>query len=212
MRMSSAVSIAAVLLAASTSLAFWAWFALPPGAGVPIHGLDLSGEFHRTASREAVFVVPWATLIVLTILVLISRRGASEAAPEAMDAAFIGVSGVLLTAQATLVWSALHPDFEPVRPIALAVAVLLLALGNVLGKARRNFLVGIRTPWALADANVWDKTQRFGGRAMMLGGLVLIGLALLFGDPLALALSIAACAALPMIVAVVWSRRLSQKT
>jgi uncharacterized membrane protein len=35
-------------------------------------------------------------------------------------------------------------------------------LGNVLGKVRKNFYVGIRTPWTLASETVWEKTHRLG--------------------------------------------------
>jgi uncharacterized membrane protein len=33
-------------------------------------------------------------------------------------------------------------------------------LGNVLGKVRRNFFIGVRTPWTLADETVWIRTHR----------------------------------------------------
>jgi uncharacterized membrane protein len=33
-------------------------------------------------------------------------------------------------------------------------------LGNVLGKVRKNFWVGVRTPWTLASDVVWERTHR----------------------------------------------------
>lgn len=33
-------------------------------------------------------------------------------------------------------------------------------LGNVLGQVRRNFWVGVRTPWTLASEPVWERTHR----------------------------------------------------
>ncbi len=35
--------------------------------------------------------------------------------------------------------------------IMAAVGVVLVVLGNYLGKLRSNFLVGIRTPWTLSS-------------------------------------------------------------
>jgi uncharacterized membrane protein len=49
-------------------------------------------------------------------------------------------------------------------------------LGNVLGKVRRNFYIGVRTPWALANERVWNATHRFAAKTFVLGGV--IGLAL----------------------------------
>jgi uncharacterized membrane protein len=43
-----------------------------------------------------------------------------------------------------------------------------------MGKIRWNGFVGIRTPWALADERVWDKTQRFGGRMLVGAGIVIV--------------------------------------
>jgi uncharacterized membrane protein len=48
---------------------------------------------------------------------------------------------------------------------------MIAMLGNWMGKIRRNFWVGIRTPWTLADDRVWEITHRQGGKIMMLYGL-----------------------------------------
>jgi uncharacterized membrane protein len=41
-----------------------------------------------------------------------------------------------------------------------AVALLFIFLGNVMGQVKQNWFVGIRTPWTLADDEVWRKTHR----------------------------------------------------
>jgi len=46
-------------------------------------------------------------------------------------------------------------------------------LGNVMGQVRHNYFVGIRTPWTLADEEVWRRTHRMGGRLFVLGGLAI---------------------------------------
>jgi uncharacterized membrane protein len=65
--------------------------------------------------------------------------------------------------------------------VMLAVGVLFMLLGNYMGKLRRNFFVGIRTPWTLASDAVWERTHRFGGRLFVLGGLAMVIVALV--DP-----------------------------
>jgi len=52
-------------------------------------------------------------------------------------------------------------------------------LGNVLGKVRRNFFMGIRTPWTLASERVWDATHRLAGRIWLVGGLIGVAASLL---------------------------------
>ncbi|HLK15683.1 MAG TPA: SdpI family protein [Fimbriimonadaceae bacterium] len=52
-------------------------------------------------------------------------------------------------------------------------------IGNVLGKVKQNFYVGIRTPWTLADGRVWDATHREASHWWLVGGIagLLLGLA-----------------------------------
>lgn len=70
--------------------------------------------------------------------------------------------------------------------------LLMVALGNVLPKLPRNGLVGIRTPWTMADPGVWERTHRLGGYLLTAAGLV--SLASLFAGKRA--------ARLPMIAVV----------
>ncbi len=56
--------------------------------------------------------------------------------------------------------------------LPLAVAALIVFLGNSLGRVRSNYFVGIRTPWTLSDPEVWRRTHRFAAPLFVLGGLV----------------------------------------
>lgn len=202
------------LVWATTALAAWAWFALPDGAGVPYNALGLDGQRHTGVSREALWAIPIAAPFAWTVMMFAPRfmgQKMEEAAPELYDTVLMGVAGLLLAVEAALVVSAFDGAFDPIRPAAVAAGALLVAVGNYLGKARRNTLIGIRTPWTLSDARVWDKTHRLGGRLMMLGGLALVGLGLVLREPVALAAAMAACVTLPMAVATAWSWRLHRR-
>jgi uncharacterized membrane protein len=52
-------------------------------------------------------------------------------------------------------------------------------LGNVMGKVRRNFYVGVRTPWALANERVWNATHRFAAKTFVAAGVIGLALTLL---------------------------------
>jgi len=55
-----------------------------------------------------------------------------------------------------------------------AVGVLFLVIGNYLGKIKSNWFMGIRTPWTLSNEEVWNKTNRLGGKLFILSGLFMI--------------------------------------
>ncbi len=55
--------------------------------------------------------------------------------------------------------------------VAGLIGALMVVMGNYFGKIKRNWFIGIRTPWSLSSENVWNKTHRLGGRLFMIWGL-----------------------------------------
>jgi uncharacterized membrane protein len=55
------------------------------------------------------------------------------------------------------------------------VAVLFYLLGIVLQKSKRNWFVGIRTPWTLSSDLVWDRTHKLGGKLFKVAGIIALG-------------------------------------
>lgn len=47
--------------------------------------------------------------------------------------------------------------------VSLLTAVILYFASLLVEKAKRNWFIGIRTPWTLSSDVVWDKTHRVGG-------------------------------------------------
>jgi uncharacterized membrane protein len=70
-----------------------------------------------------------------------------------------------------------------------------MVMGNYMGKLRKNFFAGIRTPWTLANDEVWERTHRMAGWVFMLAGLVTV-IAAFAGAPLMVAIYVLVGAAL----------------
>jgi uncharacterized membrane protein len=68
--------------------------------------------------------------------------------------------------------SALGVVMDIARASVGGVCLLVALLGNVMGKVRRNFYVGIRTPWTIADERVWNKTHRLAAKTSFVAGLI----------------------------------------
>jgi uncharacterized membrane protein len=58
--------------------------------------------------------------------------------------------------------------------ISGAVGLLMIILGTYFRKIKRNFFVGIRTPWTISSEYVWNETHRLGSYLFIIWGLGLI--------------------------------------
>ncbi len=56
-----------------------------------------------------------------------------------------------------------------------AMAMLYYVMGVTLGKSKRNWFFGIRTPWTLSSDFVWEKTHELGGKLFKLSALIALG-------------------------------------
>ncbi|HEX7759713.1 MAG TPA: SdpI family protein [Caulobacteraceae bacterium] len=200
--------LSAALVAASAALGLWAYGHLPDGGRIALHfGLDGQPDGFAPKGRglATLPVVSAGVLALLCALPRMARQKGLEASAGPYGLMLIGVSAVLLVAQAAVVARAIDPAVDVLRYVFVAVGVLFAVLGNILGKVRHNFIFGIRTPWTLMNETVWDKTHRFTGRLMFVGGIVLVAAAM-FGPNHAWILGVLiATAAGPALAGAVYS-------
>ena len=62
----------------------------------------------------------------------------------------------------TIFWNLGSTNFKMSSAMLPAIGLLFLFLGYLLRKAKRNWFIGIRTPWTLSSDRVWDETHRLG--------------------------------------------------
>ena len=104
----------------------------------------------------------------------------------------------------------LAPD-HVARLILGGICLFFALIGNVLGKVKRNFYVGIRTPWTLASEKVWVATHRLGAWMFTAAGvlgflMILAGLPVYWG-----LLLILPAAFVPVIYSLVLYKRLEKR-
>jgi len=76
----------------------------------------------------------------------------------------------------TLAWNLGFTQFNMSTLLAPALGLLFILIGFMIRKAKRNFFIGIRTPWTLSSDKVWDETHRIGSGLFILSGVfALIG-------------------------------------
>lgn len=170
-----------ILLAAS------AWFYPQLPARVPVHW-NAQGHVNGYMPPFEAVAVPVVLLALLALLTVALPRISPRGYEIAPFAAVFGL--VMLAAQALILVVGLgvllnavgHPVDMP-RTGMFALGSQLIVLGNYMGKLRKNFFVGIRTPWTLASDDVWERTHRMGGRVFVLAGLASVVAALAGAAP-----------------------------
>ncbi|NLM94976.1 MAG: SdpI family protein [Firmicutes bacterium] len=83
----------------------------------------------------------------------------------------LGITSFLLLMQALILMASLGLGVNLPLIVQLAVSLLIILLGSTMPKLAFNYFVGIRTPWTLADEEVWAKTHQVAGKLWIGGGI-----------------------------------------
>lgn len=146
---------------------------------VPIHW-GMNGQVNGYGPKWVnTFLLP---LISIGIYVLIRgliaagpRLGGRQATAANLQVAKVIIAGIILfmlVLQLAIIAQSLGFGFDMTTVIMLAISVLFIFIGNYMGKMRRNFWMGIRTPWTLTNSVVWERTHRLGGWLFVAVGLI----------------------------------------
>jgi uncharacterized membrane protein len=122
---------------------------------------------------------------------------------------FVFIHGVMLyAAKAHLAGGR---GVDPGRVLVGGVFLFLALMGNVMGKVRRNFYIGVRVPWTLASDRVWNDTHRVAAWTMVAGSLLGL-LVVVSGLPLVLAFGVLLVSVLiPVVYSFVHYKRLERR-
>jgi uncharacterized membrane protein len=71
----------------------------------------------------------------------------------------------------TIFWNSGY-TFNMITFLAPAFAILFYYAGILIENAKRNWFIGIRTPWTLSSDKVWDKTHKIGGKLFKIAGIL----------------------------------------
>ena len=71
----------------------------------------------------------------------------------------------------TILWS-FGWRFDMGQLMAPAMGILFYFAGILIGKSKRNWSIGIRTPWTLSSDLNWDKTHKLGSKLFKISGVI----------------------------------------
>ena len=158
-----------------------------------------------------------ALAVLLTVLPKIDPRKRNYDKFRGLyDGFILSMMLFMLGLVALIISESLNPGRLSVEFLVIAACGLLyVILGNMLPKVKSNFFVGIKTPWALSNSEVWLRTHRLAGYLFFFGGLLTIALAfILHGQALFIALMVitGVITTIPVVMSYVWYRQLEPNT
>lgn len=180
---------------------------------IPVHW-NAEGEIDGYASKLfGALMMPCgalATFILIKVLPVISPKGFRlDDSRPVLDTINLVLVALFCTIGAATVMVAMGVKLDMVKVILIGTGLMLILTGNVLSKVRKNFFVGIRTPWTLADDEVWAQTHRLAGRSFFGGGLLVCVLAFFQSGPYAILAGVTVAVLLPVVYSFVLYRRLN---
>lgn len=72
----------------------------------------------------------------------------------------------------TILWNLGHDQFNMGSALLPALGLIFIFAGVMMRQAKRNFFIGIRTPWTLSSDFVWEKTHQLGSTLFIASGIL----------------------------------------
>jgi uncharacterized membrane protein len=163
-----------LLLAGMFILAVVTWPWAPER--IPVHW-NLHQQVDRYGGRfEGLFAIPLLALGIYILMLLVPRIDPGRANYPGFRGVFTTLRLALVVFMAAI-YGIVHLWLRGIEVrvgtvVPLLVGAMFIVIGNLLGKVRPNWFVGIRTPWTLSSKDAWVRTHRAGGWVFIVQGLV----------------------------------------
>jgi len=171
--------IVLILIAAATLAGHLLWNRLPDQMA---SHWDVNDQVNGYIPRFwGVFLMPLVTLGMVALFLVLPNIDPLKANiakfREIFNVFIVLIVGFMVYVHMlTLLWNLGYTNVGIGKSMLPAMGLLFVAIGAMLRKAKRNFFIGIRTPWTLSSDTVWDKTHQLGAVLFMASGaLAFIG-------------------------------------
>ena len=171
--------VAVLLTVASAGLAAYGWGKLPDT--VPTHW-NIKGEVDGFGSKVVpTIMLPAGMAVMLLVFMILPAISPKNYEVDTFRKTYLYVMVLTMSLfvyihvvvlYGTLSYVEGSRTFDMGKPLLAGIFLFFGLLGNVMGKIRRNFYMGIRVPWTLASDRVWNDTHRFAAWTMVSGGIV----------------------------------------
>lgn len=181
---------------------------------VPMHwGFD--GEIDRYGSKNELWLIGALGPLFALLFQFLPRLDPKKRNYERFHTYYEAFALVLVAFIAVMMGIALLESFRPGtvsmgRVVSALVGLLFVFIGNLMGKVKPNFFMGIRNPWTISNPDVWNRAHRLGGGLFFLTGLATVVSAILLPEPLTFGVLMGGTlvtALIPTVMSYLWYRK-----
>lgn len=163
-----------IILVAATVLSSFYFYAHFPER-VPTHW-NFRGEVDGWGSRvQGAFIIPAMLVVMYILFVFLPMLDPKKERYTQFLKTYNVFRNLILLVMVLIYFIASFNGLGYNIPIQYTVPVIIgllfIVMGNYMGKIKRNWFVGIRTPWTMSSEEVWNKTHRIGGYLFIVAGL-----------------------------------------
>ncbi|HUO75622.1 MAG TPA: SdpI family protein [Candidatus Paceibacterota bacterium] len=141
---------------------------------------NAAGEVNGTMNRFwGAFLVPLIMVmlyVVYAVIPHIDPLGENIASfRRAYDVFWLGVLVFLLYLHMLTLAFNTGWRFNMTVALVPGLAALFWLIGWLMSQSRRNWFIGIRTPWTLSSDSIWEATHRMAGTLFKVAGILMLG-------------------------------------
>jgi uncharacterized membrane protein len=142
---------------------------------MPTHW-NIKGEVDQYSPKTfGAFLLPIGMLVMLGVAVVLPRISPKRFEVDTFQSTYgtVMLLAVALMGYLHLVtlWGGMNGNIDIGRALFGGMFGFLALIGNYLSKVRRNFWMGVRTPWTLASDRVWNDTHRLAAKTFVIAGI-----------------------------------------
>ncbi len=162
-----------LMLVAATLAGLLLWNRLPDQMA---SHWDINDQVNGHMSKFwGIFMMPLITLAMLVLFLVVPSIDPLKANIAQFREVFnlfivLIVAFMVYIYGLSLAWNLGYTRFNMSRAMLPALGLLFIFIGFMLRQAKRNFFIGIRTPWTLSNDTVWNETHRLGAVLFMVAG------------------------------------------
>jgi uncharacterized membrane protein len=124
-----------------------------------------------------IILIPVLGIVLTLMLALVVKcdplcENLDSSSQAAMSVIVMSPSLFSPVLQVIVLWAAFTEHSLGITPVAFLFSVFLVILGGSFNYVEQNHVVGIRDPWTLASAHVWEEVHCLATKLFMLAGLV----------------------------------------